>query len=73
MQTELEQLRKLPVAEKLRIVEQLWDDIRESEEPLLVRDWHTDEARRRDMELEANPDIALTRDELWKRVEQPNG
>ena len=69
MNVVLEQLRKLPIAEKLRIVEQLWDDIRESEEPLILRDWHKEEAGRRAAELEANPDIALTREELWERVD----
>ena len=32
MSIELDQLRKLPVAEKLRIVEELWDDIQASNE-----------------------------------------
>lgn len=73
MQTELDQLRKLSVADKLRIVEQLWDDIGESEEPLLVRGWHKEEAQRRAADLEANPDSALTRDELWKLVDESNG
>jgi hypothetical protein len=42
MNVELDQLRKLPIAEKLRIVEQLWDDIAASDEPLVLRDWHND-------------------------------
>ena len=73
MQTELEQLRKLPVAEKLRIVEELWDDIHESDEQLVLRDWHREESERRASQLEANPEIAITRDELWKRVDKTNG
>ena len=40
MNVERDQLRKLPIAEKLRIVEQLWDDIAASDEPLVLRDWH---------------------------------
>ena len=72
MNVELEQLRKLPVAEKLRIVEQLWDDIHESEESLIVQDWHKAEARRRAAELEANPAIALTREDVWKQVDESN-
>lgn len=72
MQPELEDLRKLPVADKLRIVEQLWDDIGESEEPLLLQDWHKTEAERGASELEANPEIALTRQDLWERVNQTN-
>jgi putative addiction module component (TIGR02574 family) len=73
MQTDLDQLRKLPLADKLRIVEQLWDDIGESEELLLVRDWHKEEAQRRSMELESQPNSAVTRDELWKRVAERDG
>ena len=73
MNVELDQLRKLPVADKLRIVEELWDDIGASDEPLVVRAWHKDEANRRANELEANPDIAITREELWKRVDKTNG
>lgn len=73
MNVELDQLRKLPIAEKLRIVEQLWDDIATSDERLVLRDWHIAEAQRRDVELDDNPDIALTREELWKRVDELNG
>jgi putative addiction module component (TIGR02574 family) len=73
MKIQLEELRKLPVAEKLHIVEELWDDISNSDERLILRDWHKDEARRRAEELEANPDLAITRDELWKRVDEANG
>ena len=70
MQNELEELRKLPLAEKLRIVEELWDDIGDSDEPFPLQEWHTQEAKRRAAELEATPEIALTREELWKRVDQ---
>jgi putative addiction module component (TIGR02574 family) len=73
MSVELDQLRKLPIAEKLRIVEELWDDIAASDESLILRDWHIAEAQRRDTELDANPDIALTREQLWKRVDELNG
>lgn len=73
MHVELEKLRGLPVADKLRIVEQLWDDIHESDERLVVRNWHKEEAQRRLSDLEANPDAALTRKELWKRVDETSG
>lgn len=71
--TELERLRTLPLADKLQIVEELWDDIGESDEPLLLRDWHKEEAGRRSAELQAHPEMALTREELWKQVNKPNG
>jgi len=73
MSIELEDLRKLPVAEKLHIIETLWDDIAASDEPLVVREWHEAEARKRAAELAANPDLAITREELWKRVDQTDG
>jgi putative addiction module component (TIGR02574 family) len=70
MHIELEELRKLPLAEKLRIVEELWDDIGASDEPFPLQEWHKQEAKGRAAELEATPEIALTREELWKRVDQ---
>ena len=65
MTIEPEQLRNLPVADKLRIVVQLWDHIAGSSEPFPLRPWHEEESRRRAEELERKPDSALTRDELW--------
>jgi hypothetical protein len=38
-----------------------------------LRDWHKEAAGRRAAELEAHPEIALTREELWKQVNKPNG
>ena len=68
MSIELEELRKLPIADKLRIVEQLWEDIADSGEPFPLQPWHLEEGQRRAEELDRNPDIALTREELWKQV-----
>lgn len=73
MSVELDKLRQLPVADKLHIVEQLWDDIGSADEALLLRDWHLAEARRRAAELEADPQRAITRDELWRRVDHADG
>ena len=36
MSIELEELRKLPIADKLRIVEQLWEDIADSQRAVSV-------------------------------------
>ena len=68
MDTPLEQIQQLPIADRLNLVEQIWDGIGQSDEPLIIRDWHKEEARRRAAELDADPSIAITRDELWKRV-----
>ena len=69
MPPSLDQLRELPVSEKLKIVEQLWDDISEADVPLILQEWQKTEAKRRRDELQADPTTALTREELWKRVD----
>ena len=68
MSIDLAELHKLPVSEKLRIVEALWDDIGASEEPIVLEPWQRDEAKRRSAELKADPSIAIDRAELWRRV-----
>jgi putative addiction module component (TIGR02574 family) len=61
----IEGLRKLPLDEKLRIVEELWDDIGSSHAAIPVPDWAKAEARRRAEELDNDPESALTRAEVW--------
>jgi putative addiction module component (TIGR02574 family) len=73
MHPEIEHLRKLPIAEKLRVVEELWDDIGQSDESFPLPPWHRVEADRRAAELDADPSIALSREELWRRVDTRNG
>jgi len=73
MHPEVEHLRKLPVAEKLRVVEELWDDIGQTEESFPLPQWHRVEADRRAAELDADPSVGLSREELWRRVDTRNG
>ncbi len=58
-------LGNMPVAEKLRLVTQLWDDIATSSEPIVVPPDVIREASRRSAELSADP----SDDELWRRVD----
>ena len=69
MHPSMDQLRHLPIAEKLRVVEELWDDIEATGGRFPLPAWHRDVAKSRAAELEANPALAITRDELWRRVE----
>ena len=73
MSIELQELRRLPIADKLRLVEQLWDDIAASEEPFPLQPWHQEEAQRLAEELDRNPELALTRQEVWKQVGEGHG
>jgi putative addiction module component (TIGR02574 family) len=69
MTIDIANLRDLPVADKLRIVTQLWDDIAASTDPVIVPPDVLREASRRSAELKADPSIALDDDELWRRVD----
>ena len=69
MSIDITNLRDLPVADKLRIVTQLWDDIAASTDPIVVPPEVLQEASRRSAELKADPSIAIDDDELWHRVD----
>jgi putative addiction module component (TIGR02574 family) len=72
MYPEAGHFRDLPISEKLRVVEDLWDDIAASGERFPLPAWHREEAQRRAAELEADPSIAIDREELWHRVDDSN-
>ena len=69
MSIDITNLRDLPVADKLRIVTQLWDDIAASIDPVILPPDVVREASRRSAELQADPSIAIDDDELWRRVD----
>lgn len=71
MDIPLEQIQQLPIADQLRLVEQIWDGLHESSD--LVREWHRVEARRRAAELDADESTAITREQMWKRVDHSDG
>jgi putative addiction module component (TIGR02574 family) len=69
MSIDITDLRALPVADKLRIVTQLWDDIAASNEPVVLPPEILQKAARRSQELKDDPSIAIDDDELWRRVD----
>ena len=69
MSIDISNLRNLPVADKLRIVTQLWDDIAASTEAIEIPPEILKEASRRSAELRADPSMAIDDDELWRRVD----
>ncbi|MHB0961492.1 MAG: addiction module protein [Pirellulaceae bacterium] len=69
MSVDIGGLRNLPVAEKLRIVTELWDDIAASSEAIVIPPDVLRQAERRSAELKADPSIAIDDDELWRRVD----
>ena len=73
MLADFDSLRDLPIAEKLRLVDVLWDDIVHSEEAFPLQEWHRIEVERRLAEVERDPSLIITREELWRRVDEGRG
>ena len=74
MHPAMDQLSQLPLAERLELVQDLWDSIGQSKQELPVKDWHRELAQARLAALEGREkEIGLSEDEVWKRVEQIRG
>ena len=62
--------QKLPTNQKIELVFQLWDEIADSNEPVVLSDSVKAEMDRRCAELDADPSLAIDEDEMWRRVNQ---
>jgi putative addiction module component (TIGR02574 family) len=71
MAIDTDELRALPAAEKLRLVEWLWDDLCDSTEPIPLPEWVGREAARR-LEEMRDPDFGLSHEEVWMRIDERN-
>ena len=63
----------LSPAEKLQLVEDLWDDLAASPESVPVHDWQKEELDRRKANLMKNPASGLTWEEVQRRVRTRQG
>jgi putative addiction module component (TIGR02574 family) len=72
MSIDMNELHSLPDAEKLRIVEILWDDLGQSPTPIPLPDWAQVEAARRRDEMR-DPSFGLNHEETWRRIANRNG
>lgn len=61
-------IRDLGPAEKLRLVEQIWDDLAAEDAPIPLPDWAVTEAARRRDEMLADPNLGSTHDQVWERI-----
>jgi putative addiction module component (TIGR02574 family) len=68
MSHEISQLLQLPIAERLEIVQQLWESIVLGEEAIPVLQWQKDELARRKESYRRNPEAASSWDEALKRL-----
>lgn len=58
----------LPVAERVRLVEAIWDSIAEAPESIQLTQWQKEELDRRLAELDADPDSGATLEEVFARI-----
>lgn len=68
----IEQLRHLPIEEKMQIVGDLWDDIAAQSGTLQLSPEYCAELDRRIAEMEADPEGGLTEQEFWSRIRIPH-
>lgn len=62
MSVDTQKLLELPAAEKLRVIELLWDNLGESSEPIPLPDWAIREGLRRRDEMLADPTLGSSHD-----------
>jgi putative addiction module component (TIGR02574 family) len=63
----------LSPAEKLQLVEDLWDDLAASPEEVPIHDWQRDELARRRDNLINNPASGLSSEEMKRRIRSRYG
>ena len=73
MSAEVTSVFDLSPAEKLQLVEDLWDDLASTPEAVPVHDWQTEELARRKANLARNPGSGLTWEEVQRRVRSRYG
>ncbi len=74
MHPAMTQLAQLPVAERIELVQDLWDSIGEAREQLPVQEWHRQLALARLADLDGREgETGISEEEVWNRVEKRCG
>jgi len=58
----------LPVAERIRLVEAVWDSVAATQEALPLAQWQKDELDRRLAGFDADPQSGATLEEVFARI-----
>jgi putative addiction module component (TIGR02574 family) len=69
--SEFAELFELPPAERLQLVEDLWDSLLPREADLPVPDWIVTELRERKKRFDANPESGLTWEQVVEGLDKP--
>ena len=72
MSIDFEALHALPVAEKMQLVEMLWDDLGGSTTPIPLPEWVKTEVAHQRREM-TDPAYGLSHEEIWRRISIRNG
>jgi putative addiction module component (TIGR02574 family) len=64
------EILELPVDERLRLVEAIWDSISVLPDAIALTDWQREELDRRLAEYEANPDSGVSMEEVFSRIKR---
>ncbi len=62
------EILELPVAERMRLVEAIWDSISAAPESLPLTQWQREELDRRLADYEADPTSGSTLEEVFARI-----
>jgi putative addiction module component (TIGR02574 family) len=74
MAPEFQHLEKLPLAERIQLVEDLWDSIAQtSREDLPIPEWQKAELERRRQEYLRNPELAKPWSEIKRSILESKG
>lgn len=69
MSIDFTELHNLSVADKMRLVMSLWDEIAASPETPALPEAVLEETIKRSEQLQENPSLAIDEAELWRRVD----
>ena len=62
------ELRALPVADRLRLIEEIWDSLDSEAEDLPMPDWHREELDKRLDALDLGSSVGAAWDEVRRRI-----
>jgi putative addiction module component (TIGR02574 family) len=69
----IKELEKLPLHERLQLVEDLWDSIAKDEADVSVPQWQIDEVKRRAELFDKNPDSGVPWEEAKELIRGSRG
>jgi putative addiction module component (TIGR02574 family) len=74
MHPAINHLAQLPASERLDLVQELWDSIRESRNELSIQEWHRELVKTRLTDLDGHEEErSISRKEVWQQVDERRG